>query len=181
MKDLVVDTVRTTIGGWLCRQSPSWFTVSAVGSVPERRKGMPMELKLHHVNYSTKDVGAVADFYRSLFNMKPVPSYGDARITSQGYEGKVEFLTDGTTEFHISPQDLGVAFRTGQSLNPVDRGHIAFRTDDIEAFKAMLREKNIQFADYGVWAMSGWYQIFLQDPDGTIVEVHQPDYKAPSA
>ena len=62
-----------------------------------------MELKLHHVNYSTKDVGAVAEFYRSLFNMKPVPSYQDARITSQGYDGKVEFLTDGTTEFHISP------------------------------------------------------------------------------
>ena len=74
-----------------------------------------MELKLHHVNYSTKDVGAVAEFYRSLFNMKPVPSYGDAQITSQGYDRKVEFLTDGTTEFHIAPQDLGVAFRTKQS------------------------------------------------------------------
>ena len=128
-----------------------------------------MELKLHHVNYSTKDVGAVAEFYRSLFNMKPVPSYEDAQITSQGYDRKVEFLTDGTTEFHIAPQDLGVAFRTKQSLNPLDRGHIAFRTDDIEAFKALLREKNIQFADYGVWAIGGWYQIFLQDPDGTIV------------
>jgi hypothetical protein len=45
----------------------------------------------------------------------------------------------------------------------------------------MLRKKNIQFADYGVWAMGGWYQIFLQDPDGTIVEVHQTDYKAPGA
>ena len=96
-----------------------------------------MELKLHHVNYSTKDVGAVAEFYRSLFNMKPVPSYGDAQITSQGYDRKVEFLTDGTTEFHIA------------------------------------------FADYGVWAIGGWYQIFLQDPDGTIVEVHQTDYKEP--
>ena len=74
-----------------------------------------MELKLHHVNYSTKDVGAVAEFYRSLFNMKPVPSYGDAQITSQGYDRKVEFLTDGTTEFHIAPQDLGVAFRTKQN------------------------------------------------------------------
>jgi len=138
-----------------------------------------MELKLHHVNYATKDVGALAEFYRSLFKLKPVPGNEDARITSQGFDGKVEFLTDGTTEFHIAPQDLGVAFRTRQSLNPVDRGHIAFRTDDIEAFKAMLREKNIQFADYGVWAMNGWYQIFLQDPDGTIVEVHQTDYKAP--
>lgn len=140
-----------------------------------------MELKLHHVNYATKDVGAVTEFYRSLFNMKPVTSYGDARITSQGFDGRVEFLTDGTTEFHIAPQDFGIAFRTGQSLNPLDRGHIAFRTDDIEAFKAMLREKNIPFADYGVWAMNGWYQIFLQAPDGTVVEVHQADYKPPGA
>ena len=48
-----------------------------------------MELKLHHVNYSTKDVGAVAEFYRSLFSMKPGSGYEDARITSQGYPGKV--------------------------------------------------------------------------------------------
>jgi glyoxylase I family protein len=39
--------------------------------------------------------------------------------------------------------------------------------------------RDIQFADYGVWAIGGWYQIFLQDPDGTIVEVHQIDYKEP--
>ena len=135
-----------------------------------------MELKLHHVNYSTKDVGAVADFYRSLFNLKPVSARSGNQIRSQGYDRKVEFLTDGTTEFHIAAQDLGVAFRTKQSLNPLDHGHIAFRTDDIEAFKAMLREKNIPFADYGVWAMGGWYQIFLQDPDGTVIEVHQADY-----
>jgi glyoxylase I family protein len=157
----------------------SRMSLRSSGLRAERKKGNAMELKLHHVNYSTKDVGAVAEFYRSLFNMKPVPSYGDAQITSQGYDRKVEFLTDGTTEFHIAPQDLGVAFRTKQSLNPLDRGHIAFRTDDIEAFKALLREKNIQFADYGVWAIGGWYQIFLQDPDGTIVEVHQTDYKQP--
>ena len=119
-----------------------------------------MELKLHHVNYSTKDVGAVAEFYQSLFKMKPASGYEDAQITSQGYDRKVAFLTDGTTEFHIAPQDLGVAFRTKQSLNPLDRGHI-------------------EFADYGVWAIGGWYQIFLQDPDGTIVEVHQTDYKKP--
>ena len=50
-----------------------------------------MELKLHHVNYSTKDVGAVAEFYRSLFNMKPVPSYQDARITRRATTAKSSF------------------------------------------------------------------------------------------
>ena len=28
-------------------------------------------------------------------------------------------------------------------INPVERGHIAFRTDDIEAFKAMLDQHSI--------------------------------------
>jgi glyoxylase I family protein len=134
-----------------------------------------MQLKLHHVNYSTKDASATADFYRSVLNLRRVPGRSEQRDRNQGYGGKVEFLTDGTTEFHIAEQDLGVAFRTKQSLNPVERGHIAFRVDDIEAFKAMLREKSIPFSDYGRWAMGGWYQIFLQAPDGTIVEVHQAD------
>ena len=37
---------------------------------------------------------------------------------------------------HLSTLDLNVAFRTGQAINPLERGHIAFRTDDIEASSA---------------------------------------------
>jgi glyoxylase I family protein len=25
-----------------------------------------------------------------------------------------------------------------------------------------------------VWAMANWYQIFFMDPDGNMIEVHQP-------
>jgi glyoxylase I family protein len=55
----------------------------------------------------------------------------------------------------------------------VERGHIAFRTDDIAAFKRRLEERKIPYSDYGAWAMSGWEQIFFYDPDGNIIEVHQ--------
>jgi catechol 2,3-dioxygenase-like lactoylglutathione lyase family enzyme len=85
----------------------------------------------------------------------------------------VAFLHDGETQLHLAEKDLGVTFRTGQAINPVERGHIAFRTDDIEAFKQRLREKGIPFSDFGAWAMQGWDQIFFYDPDGNIVEVHQ--------
>jgi glyoxylase I family protein len=141
----------------------------------EDGKAIFMRPQLLHVNWVTHDVGATADFYRSVFNLQPVPGRNEQRDRNHGYSNKVEFLTDGTTEFHIAEQDLGVGFRKKQSLNPVERGHIAFRVDDIENFKAMLRGRNIPFADYGKWAMGGWYQIFLQAPDGTIVEVHQAD------
>ena len=69
--------------------------------------------------------------------------------------------------------------RTGQVVNPVDRGHIAFRTDDLDAVKRRLDEKGIKYSDYGDWAMTGWKQIFFYDPDGNVVEVHQAPAEVP--
>jgi len=79
----------------------------------------------------------------------------------------------GTTQVHLAERDLQVGFRTGKPVNPMERGHIAFRTDDIDAFKRHLEEKGIPYSDYGGWAMSGWQQIFFYDPEGNVIEVHQ--------
>jgi glyoxylase I family protein len=135
-----------------------------------------MQLKLHHLNLTTKNVEAMDEFYKQVMDMKPEPEMNALRVTTEGYSGGVSFITDGTTQVHLAEQDLGVAFRTGQAVNPLERGHIAFRTDDIEAFKKRLNEKGIPYSDYGGWAMAGWHQIFFYDPDGNIIEVHQaPD------
>jgi glyoxylase I family protein len=132
-----------------------------------------MNLKLHHVNLCSTNVAAMDEFYRTVLDMQPEPSLSARRVTQQGYAGDVAFVTDGTTQVHLAEKDLEVGFRTGQAVNPVERGHIAFRTDDIEAFKRRLKERNIPYSDYGAWAMSGWEQIFFYDPDGNIIEVHQ--------
>jgi catechol 2,3-dioxygenase-like lactoylglutathione lyase family enzyme len=132
-----------------------------------------MKLTLHHINFCSTDVPAMDEFYRSVLNLETEPGLEGGRIKGQGYAGDVAFCTDGTTQFHLAERDLGAAFRTGQALNPVERGHIAFRTDDIAAFKRRLEEKGIAYADYGAWAMNGWEQIFFQDPEGNIIEVHQ--------
>jgi glyoxylase I family protein len=73
-------------------------------------------------------------------------------------------VTDGTTQLHLAERDLGVGFWTGNTMNPLELGHIALRTDDIEAFKRRLTERGIPFSDYGSWAMDGWDQIFFHDP-----------------
>ena len=133
-----------------------------------------MKLKLHHVNVCSKDVPALEAFYRDVIDLAPEPSLEAGRIIdSRGYPGAVAFLSDGTTQFHLAEKDYGISFRTGQAINPVERGHIAFRTDDIEAFKRRLKEKGIPFSDYGAWAMKGWEQIFFHDPEGNVIEVHQ--------
>jgi glyoxylase I family protein len=134
-----------------------------------------MRIKLHHLNLCSKNVPAMDEFYRSILDLEPEPSLGEARVTAQGYAGNVSFVTDGQTQIHLAEKDLGVGFRTRNVVNPLERGHIAFRTDDIEAFKKRLEEKGIPYSDYGKWAMNGWHQIFFYDPEGNVIEVHQAD------
>ena len=132
-----------------------------------------MPIKLHHVNLCSKDVPAMDEFYCAVLDLRPEPSLSDARVTGEGYAGEVAFLSDGDVQVHLAERDLGVGFRTGQAVNPLDRGHLAFRTDDIAAVRRRLEEKGIPYSDYGTWAMSGWHQIFFYDPEGNVVEVHQ--------
>ena len=135
-----------------------------------------MKLELHHLNLCTGNVAEMDAFYRDILDMQSHPERQGNRVAadqSGGYAGKVAFRTDGRTELHIAERDLGVGFRQKQAINPLERGHIAFRTDDIAAFKRKLDEKGVPYSDYGAWAMGGWYQIFFQDPDGNIIEVHQ--------
>jgi glyoxylase I family protein len=132
-----------------------------------------MKLKLHHVNLCTNNVPGMDKFYRDVLGLQPEPSLSAARVTAQGYAGQVSFVSDGDMQVHLAEKDLGVGFRTGQAVNPLERGHIAFRTDDIAAFKKRLEENSIPYSDFGAWAMNGWEQIFFYDPEGNIIEVHQ--------
>ncbi len=132
-----------------------------------------MKLKLHHVNLCTTNVSAMDQFYRDVLDMQPDPTMGTQRVKDDGYPGDVSFVTDGDMQVHLAEKDLDCGFRTGNVVNPMDRGHIAFRTDDIAAFKQRLDDMGVQYSDYGGWAMAGWQQIFFYDPDGNVIEVHQ--------
>lgn len=133
-----------------------------------------MKLKLHHINLCSTNVGAMDDFYRGVLELDRETTMQASRATdADSYDGKVAFVTDGTTQMHIAAKDFNVGFRTGQIVNPLEKGHIAFRTDDIAAFKKRLEDKGIPYSDYGSWAIKGWHQIFFHDPDGNVIEVHQ--------
>jgi len=140
-----------------------------------------MQLKLHHINLATDNVPELQAFYRDVMGLGREDGLEANRVKDEGYPGDVAFMTDGVTQFHLAQKDMEICFRTGMGINPLDRGHIAFRTDDIAAFKARLKEQSIPFADMGDWAMKGWQQIFFYDPDGNVVEVHQVDEGAVGA
>ena len=91
----------------------------------------------------------------------------------KGYSGDVAFVSDGNIQTHLAEKDLSVCFKTGHNINPLEKGHIAYRTDDLDAFKQHLEGLGINYSDWGETAVAGWKQIFFYDPDGNIIEVHE--------
>jgi catechol 2,3-dioxygenase-like lactoylglutathione lyase family enzyme len=135
-----------------------------------------MKLEFHHINYVSKNVNELNEFYKKILQMDSIPDRNFSRTdaTSEtGYDGKIKFVTEGSMEMHLAEQDFDVAAKNGQHINPVEKGHIAFRTDDIEAFKKVLETNNVQYADYGTAFAKQWHQLFFYDPQGNIIEVHQ--------
>ena len=142
-----------------------------------------MKLTFHHVNLCTEDVERLDRFYREVLLLDRETDGLPVLEKKKGYAGDVAFVgapahgADGKSRIqtHLARRDVQAGFRTGQFVNPVDKGHIAYRTDDIEAFKRHLEDKGVPYSDWGDRAVAGWHQIFFYDPDGNVIEVHQVD------
>tara|TARA_B100001093_G_scaffold481181_1_gene511699 strand:+ start:1282 stop:1908 length:627 start_codon:yes stop_codon:yes gene_type:complete len=147
----------------------SWIDREAA----KRRNEDKMKLKLHHINLSTNNVAGMDHFYRDVMGLKTETEGLPVLEKKKGYDGDVAFVSDGHIQTHLAQKDLQVGFRTGHIVNPLERGHIAYRTDDLAAFKAHLEEKGIAYSDWGETAVAGWQQVFFYDPDGNIIEVHE--------
>ena len=132
-----------------------------------------MKLELHHINLSTRGVKELERFYKDILFLDTQTEDLPTLEKKKGYSGDVSFVSDGKVQMHLAQKDLSVNFKTGHFINPVEKGHIAYRTDDIEAFKKHLEENNVDYTDWGDIGVSGWHQIFFYDPDGNIIEVHQ--------
>jgi catechol 2,3-dioxygenase-like lactoylglutathione lyase family enzyme len=132
-----------------------------------------MKLKLHHLNLVTENVARMDAFYRDVLGLETQTDGLPVLEKKKGYAGDVAFVTDGAIQTHLAQKDPLAGFNAGQLVNPVSHGHIAYRTDDLAAFKAHLDARGVPYADWGNRAVAGWHQIFFYDPDGNVIEVHQ--------
>jgi glyoxylase I family protein len=142
-----------------------------------------MKLRLHHVNVTAAGRQEVEDFYEKTLGLGRLPT--PPLVEIEGYSETDEndivhhpssFFSAGddqNLQLHVSSLDPYIHQRVGQSINPLIHGHIAFRCDDIEEVKLALKEADIPFSDYGEWGVKGWYQIFLNDPAGNVVEIQE--------
>lgn len=134
-----------------------------------------MKLWLHHINLSTENVARMDAFYRDVMRLTPPETDLPTLEKAKGYAGDVAFVSDGDIQLHLAQRDVAAGFNTGHIVNPVSHGHIAYRTDDLAAFRAHLEAQNIPYSDWGNAAVAGWHQIFFYDPDGNVIEVHQAE------
>ena len=135
-----------------------------------------MKLEFHHINFVADDVDRMHAFYTQVLGLDDMPVDRFPRTEAKGgkgFDGKIRFATDGAMQMHLAERAFDVAFRNGQVINPVERGHIAFRTDDLAAVLAVLEAQGIPYSDYGTAFARSWHQVFFQDPEGNIIEVHQ--------
>jgi len=144
---------------------------------------------LHHVGITVADLDASIRFYHDVlgleFSNEPSPWFdGDELSRGVGVPGaalrQVSLVLGDTTlellEYKSPPSE------TARPLASNSRGasHVAFAVDDIEAAKAELESKGIEFysgvnvVDEGV--LAGWRWVYFEDPDGYPLELVQVAY-----
>ena len=133
-----------------------------------------MKLEFHHINYVSKDVDAFLKFYVDILKLEDIAPQNFPRTDPTDKTGYDGYQVCNRRHYADASRGAGLmCARNGRHINPVERGHIAFRTDDIKAFKAHLSANGIEYADYGTAFAAEWHQIFFYDPEGNIIEVHQ--------
>ena len=85
-----------------------------------------MKIELHHINLSSDKVDQMNDFYLKVMKLKTETQGLPILEKKKGYSGDVAFVSDGKIQTHLAEKDLDVCFKTGHSINPLEKGHIAY-------------------------------------------------------
>ena len=144
---------------------------------------------LHHVGITVRDLDASILFYHDVlgleFSNEPSPWFeGEELGAAVGVPGaglrQVSLLLGDTTlellEYNNPPSTTTMPLKS----NNLGASHVAFVVDDIEATKAALEAKGIEFyspvnlVDDGV--LAGWRWVYFDDPDGYPLELVEVAY-----
>jgi glyoxylase I family protein len=123
-----------------------------------------------HVGLNCRDTTATAEFYQRWFGFLPARA-----VPLDGQQ--ILFLRRDDAHLELFPAAApATAKNTGAgSESPGAIRHIAFQTDDVDAFLASMGEAAdvtlgpLDFSDF----INGWKTVWLRDPDGVVVEVSQ--------
>jgi catechol 2,3-dioxygenase-like lactoylglutathione lyase family enzyme len=105
----------------------------------------------------TTDRERAAKFYEETLGLERNPNSTDTWI---------EFETGNVTLALVTPTEIGLEF------NPLPFGSIAIRVPDLEAAKAELQEKGVEFSGE-TWDSGVCNGAVFKDPDGNGLLLHR--------
>jgi len=144
---------------------------------------------LHHVGITVRDLDASIRFYHDVlgldFSNEPSPWFDSPELgPAVGVPGaalrQVSLLLGDAMlellEYKSPPSETQKPLLS----NNIGASHVAFLVDDIDAKKAELEGKGIEFysdvnvVDEGV--LAGWRWVYFEDPDGYPLELVEVAY-----
>ena len=144
---------------------------------------------LHHFGITVKDLDASIRFYHDVLGLpflnEPSPWFeGEGLGVAVGVPGaalRQVSLKLGDTMLELLEYKSPPSQTPGPlKSNSLGASHVGFLVDDIEAKKAELEAKGIEFysdvnvVDEGV--LAGWRWVYFEDPDGYALELVQVAY-----
>jgi glyoxylase I family protein len=123
-----------------------------------------------HVALNCRDLDTTESFYRTWFGFRR------ARVVELGAD-RIVFLRNGDAYLELfgSTVEPAQASKDDGPQQPGVPRHLAFQTDDLDAFLAAADGKipvqlgPLDFHDF----IPGWRSAWLTDPDGVVVEISQ--------
>ena len=121
---------------------------------------------IDHVTIVISDLEATRDFYVDVLGMEevPRPAFSFPGIWFQA----------GTTLIHatLESDEAGQAGWGGRGVRVTSRGHhFAFCVADADASAEVLRKRGIPIASGPQTRPDGAVQVYLNDPDGHLIEL----------
>lgn len=126
-------------------------------------------IELHHVGFGVNhaQADAMLDFYRNVLALPQDPS----RWKIPGIYGSWFNLPNGT-QLHILGCEGVSQYAKGPDQDPVSN-HFALAVEDILAAEQELVEQGIEYFTLDNIASPNLKQLFLRDPAGNLIELHQ--------
>ncbi|MDY7084538.1 MAG: VOC family protein [Actinomycetota bacterium] len=127
------------------------------------------DVRWSHVGLNCRDQAVTEAFYQRLFGFQR------ARVVPVD-DGEIVFLRHGDVYLELFQSTAPSRVR-GDADGPPDPGitrHLAFQTDDLDAFLAAAADVPVSLGPLNFDAfINGWRSVWLTDPDGLVVEVSE--------
>jgi len=138
------------------------------------------ELTSHHVGITVSDLDAATEFYQSVFDCETIAAFsvdGDAFATGVDIENaSAEFvhLDLGSVRLELVAYEPTGNDRLPADLNDAGATHIGITVDDVDEFYESL-PSSVETLSPPQTTETGTKICFLRDPDGTLIEVLNPN------